>query len=61
MSFKESSLPDKGEELIQLNKAILIGAYFNTAEKGLCAEYLNELDLLCQTLGLNSIKGDRYD
>lgn len=38
----------------KLKRALLIGAFFSAKEKSLCEDYLQELERLCQTCGLEA-------
>ena len=42
-------------ELKAMKNALLVGAYRSGTEKGLCDDYLNELERLCETYGLKTV------
>lgn len=51
--MSENTLVEK--ELKKLKRAFLVGSYFSSQEKVQCEEYLDELERLCDTFGLEVV------
>jgi len=49
-------MPDKLMTKIKIEKAVLVGASFSPSDASRLDEYLDELDFLASTLGLNAVK-----